>query len=436
MRFRYRKVDCRFWIRVLEVGAVLALATTALGEPKTPPGPEQIQKLVADLAAADFGRREAAQQQLIELGGAARQALEAVADSADLEQRLRARAILEHLRQRQSWEPSRVRLVAKDQPVADIFRAIADQTGNPIRIVGPRQNAEKRVSITLENVAFWQAIDQVCRQARLSSRVQDDPNRSGVIIAPGDSGNFPTAHEGPLRLRLVAYHRTVNQSLNYGDGTTSVQDSPTLNLELAWEQRFTLCRYAGWAQILEARTDAGEDLKTELRQKNALLQLYRRQHQVTFTPRLAPPTRPATRIGLLRVGILLATATDFQTLALASLTPGEVVERGGYELELQSAKEEATRNSYKLRFSRPIPYDRPNSLENVDEYLEVVGEKGAVLPANLQQVIGNKLSVTYTIFVPKKEGKPTSLRFVVGKIGPERRVEFVFKDVPLPRAGF
>lgn len=408
-------------------------ASSAEPSPAKSSAPEEAAaKLVEKLSSDDFKTREAAHKALLEMGESAREALRSAADSEDVEQRLRARSILDELARRDLWEPSRVTLHVRESPVLDVFREIERQTGNPVNWDRSPRSIDRRISIDFDKRTYWEAMDEVTRAGQVAPRPYDDVHLGGVVLTHGFLGKYPVSYQGPLRLRWTNYHRALSQTINFGDGVMDHQDSVTVNFELSWEQRLALCRYTGWPKILEAKTDAGEDLKLELKQRNALMHLARRQRQLTFSSRLRPPRLAAARLEKLRVAFDLVAAGDYQTLAIDSLAEGQIVAREGYELELLSVQEDMSRFEIKLRWSRPAPYDKMNSIEMVDEYLEVYGAGGKLLPVQLQQVHGDRNGARYSVVLPVKHGKPLSLAYKVARLQSRRTVEFSFQDVPLP----
>lgn len=410
------------------------LTSADTGQADSAPPLEKIRQWVADLADPDFSTRETAQRRLLKLGRLALDPLRAVQDSSDIEQRLRARDILRELDRQSLWEPTRVSRQEKDVLAVDVFRHLADETGNPIHWARSPKSFSQKVDVNWTSVPYWQAIDDLSRLSQIVPRVYDDPSRSGLVLTHGDPGDYPAAYVGPLRLHLLGLRRSTTLGLNLGDRVTDEQDSLELTSMLTWEQRFDLCRYTGRPRIVRALTDADEDLGIERPAAVAMMHLARRQRQLVFSSRIRPPSKPATRFTQLDLEFDFVAAGDFQKLEVKFDATSATTENNGYELELMETKKLTDRIEIVLNWSRPVPYDKMNLTDMADEYLEVLDESEQVLPHSLHQVVGGRESVRYTVHVLEKQGKPTAIRYNVAMLKSERTIRFRFRDVPLPVA--
>jgi hypothetical protein len=396
-------------------------------------GSEQpdVTRLIEQLAAPEFEVRENAQRQLIELGAVAKPALERALKSPDVEQRLRVQHILAELRREESWEPSLVRLQQVDAPALDVFRAIAEQTKNPVNWNRSAKSLDARVTVNWAGVPYWQAMDELCRQAQAVVAAYTDPAYSGLVINKGGPEQYPTAYHGPTRMRLTALDRMLNQRLNYGDGVLEQQENVSLSFMLHWEQRLALCRYMGRPIVAEALTDAGESLQPKSQMALTLMQLSRGQRHLTFQCRLDPPRKPAKRLTRLRLQLDLVAADSFATLEINGLEPMRTVEVDGYTLEHVETKQLADRWQITLRLTRPKPHDKFNSPTAVDEFLEITNAAGEAIGFHLVKVVGDENTVMYVVHVLKRPDGPVGLRFNVARTLHRRRAEYVFRDVPL-----
>ena len=394
--------------------------------------PEEVRLLVEQLAAPDYAVRDQAQRRLRDCGSAAKSALLSVLDSEDVEQRMRAEYLLSEIRRSELWTPSLVRLERRSAPNLDIFRAIAEQTGNPINWERTPKSLDRRIDVDWDGVSYWAALDDASRKARVVAHLYDDPRRGGVVLSHGDPGSYPTSYSGPLRLKLLSARRNLSESLNYGDELIDRQELLELSYALHWEQRFALCRYGGRPRILEATTDAGEDLRIERQAKFAQMPAPRRKRQLAFSSRLRSPSKPARRLKTLRIELELDVAGAFHALEIDRFDPGARAEHAGYALELLQHERDANRTVLAIRWVRPLPYDKINASDMADEYVEVLDAAGASLPFTQHQVLGDRWSVKYVLHVRNKHGEPASMRFSVALLRSARSVEFTFHDVPLP----
>lgn len=128
--------------------------------------------------------RAAAATSLAELGKAALPALEKAAAEAGAELRERLAEVLRKIRERERLasilpQPSRITLDARDMPIRGVFEKLSRQTGTAIDYSAIPEAG--RVTLSLDRVPLWTAIDQVCRA---SGRVMADVGPEHVVISP------------------------------------------------------------------------------------------------------------------------------------------------------------------------------------------------------------------------------------------------------------
>jgi hypothetical protein len=421
--------------RMLGMVSVFA-ALAGLAPAAQPPGPADLQRLVDDLASPRFTVREEAQRRLLEAGSAAREPVLRATKSDDVEQRLRAEQILREIKRAELWEPATIDLSCENAQVLDVFRAIADQSGNPVNWERTPKSLDRKVSVNWDKTPYWVAMDDTSRRAQVVPHMYDDPALSGVVLSHGTAGKYPVSYRGPLRLSLLTIRRSVSRTLDFGDQEVDDHQSLDLTFAMHWEQRFPLCRYGSRLRVLQALSDAGEDLRLESMGNYGHMPILRRQRQLIFSTRLRPPSKPTTKLTRLRVALELVAAGDYQTLAIRELRPNQSVQAAGHELRIISVRHDGADSAIVLALSRPQPYDKMNSTDMVDEYLEVLDANDKPIPFVQQQVQGNRLSVQYTVHVSAKRGAPASVRYHVAGLRSLREMEFNFENVPLPTNAF
>lgn len=418
----------------LSLGLVILVATLAasfttkslLGQ--TPP--TDPEKLVRDLASPHFTVREAAQRELLALGAVAKSALESAHASSDVEQRMRAEFVLRELSRAALWESSPITVDEKNATAKSLFDEIAKQSGNPINWDRTPKGLPESLSLTVHDRPYWEVLDQLCENAKVTAQFYDDPFRLGMQLTRGEPGRFPTASNGPLRLRLVTCRRALNQELNYGDRQTDSQDSLALSLVLNWEQRFAMCRYSGRPRILEARTDTGEDLRHDRRIPEVVMPVSRRQRQLGLNANLKPYSGQPKMLRVLRIAMDVEVAGEFLALSVPLGKADALAAEAGYELRLlDNGKQEPRR--FTIAWSRREPYDKANLSDMVDEYFEAVSAEGTVIQVNPLSVLGDRHAVKYTFIAART--RPVELRMNVARLRSRRTVEFAFYDVPLPQ---
>jgi hypothetical protein len=199
---------------------------------------DQVKAQVARLNADALADRTDAEQSLIKLGPAALDHLPEVTDRTPPEtaQRLaRIRQTLEQAQVDETGKPSLVTLIGDDLPLADVIARISQQTGNKIsdyREQFGEEAPESRVSLNLDKVEFWPAIDQVLDKSQLS--VYDFAGERGVFLVNCPPGQIPrktqACYAGPFRLEGTRFESL--RELRKPEG-----QSLKLFVNIAWEPR-------------------------------------------------------------------------------------------------------------------------------------------------------------------------------------------------------
>jgi hypothetical protein len=198
----------------------------------------EVKRLVAGLNANSLSQRAAAEQAIIALGPKALELLPEVTDKTppEVAQRLlRARQTLEQAQATAAAQSTLVTLIGEDLPLIDVLTRISQQTEN--KLVDYRgeigeEATEPRLSLNLEKVPFWTALDQVLDKADL--RTYDYVGGRGVYLVNRPSTyrsrTVGVSYAGPFRIeatRLEAVRDLQNPQ----------RTSLRLFMGVAWEPR-------------------------------------------------------------------------------------------------------------------------------------------------------------------------------------------------------
>jgi hypothetical protein len=187
----------------LDVRVRLTPEESRLGSAFPPPGaaprqatPAQIAAWVWLLGSTNDRARADAVRALREVGPAALPELLRLADSpaAAAGARGRAREVAGQIALDDVLTPHRVSLRLKDARLPDAVRELARQSGVKLELVEeelPGQT-EKRVSLDLPDVPFWEVLDRLCQDA-------------GLIASPEGGRSLRLARGKPVPPALVAY---------------------------------------------------------------------------------------------------------------------------------------------------------------------------------------------------------------------------------------
>jgi hypothetical protein len=165
------------------LAAVLMFAGAAWCLP-APQEDSRVQDLLVKLDDDSIEVRAAASAALAELGQPALPALKRAAAQAGVELKDRLSEIIRRIQDRERLAallppPSRITIHAKDLPLREVFAKLSKQTATAIDYSEVPENL--KVSITLDRVPLWKAIDQICRA---SGKVMPEVKADHVMITP------------------------------------------------------------------------------------------------------------------------------------------------------------------------------------------------------------------------------------------------------------
>src|SRR3972149_2745988 len=120
-------------------------------------------------------------------------------------------------------EASRVTLVSEAITLEDALKAVGEQTGN--EVVDLREDIDQgqgpsTLSLKLNGVAFWQALDEICRASGTGYDFYIGGGKLGVRRQEAES--FPVSYSGPLR--IMARTVMLKQSLAKGASRPTAGD--------------------------------------------------------------------------------------------------------------------------------------------------------------------------------------------------------------------
>ncbi len=301
------------------LGVLLITAGLALGQVEAPPNPElqsselakKVERLERMLGADTLQDREAAEKKLLELGPAVLPYLSIPNPRMSAEQRGRIQKIGDALRLKQavaSTSGTTVTLDVEKTKLSAVLKMIEEQTGN--RFVdyeehAAEEKADPEITLAVEGVPFWQAVDQVAAQAKLAIKpyVTDE----GDQVVPGVA-LVDRSTDGSWRSEFVAYDGAFRFEAVRMRARRGLRESDVNRLELfleaAWEPRLTPIAATVNFDSFSAKVDEGGLLgggESELpvtRRGKLALDVFEQSSE--FPVHLALPSRDAKQIKSIR----------------------------------------------------------------------------------------------------------------------------------------
>lgn len=305
--------------------AVILLAPAVVAGPG-PAGDigRQVRELVAKLDAGEVAARDEAEAGLSRLGPAALAHLPRITPrtSPELKQRLvRVRAALELQYAQAAGRPSKVTLAGESMKLSEVLAAIEKQTGN--KIVDRREADDRSdpvVKAKFNETPFWQALDDVLDQAKLSidPHAADDEGNpvAGVSIVRRRGGQADrrtnVSYAGPLRIEATSLQS--RRDLRSADtGQLKV------TLGVSWEPRISPVAVNQPAQNVKAVDDRGKPVAAGNEQADPEIPVVSGTKSLELEVPLALPSREAKRLASLKGKLVLLTPGRNETFRFEKL---------------------------------------------------------------------------------------------------------------------
>ncbi|HEY7311953.1 MAG TPA: hypothetical protein VH643_21495 [Gemmataceae bacterium] len=212
------------------------LAESAFAAPPTPeksapvPAVAALDAIIAKLGDTDFRKRDDATRRLEAEGLKALPALKKALGHPDAEVRRRVYDLIPRIEIGAFVSPRRVTLKMSDKPLRAILDEITKQTGQKIEFWTTPNMAQQSHDCDFKDVPLWEAIDWICRDAKLV--VQPSYNGDERITLQNQGGYTPHVHHaGAFRFVPVGFQMVRNTNFGLvGNSSSSGHRNETLTL--------------------------------------------------------------------------------------------------------------------------------------------------------------------------------------------------------------
>jgi len=286
-------------------GIVFALSVLAAADGRLEPPSEvasQVRRLVAELDSPELARRQAAEEELLNLGPKALDFLpgEAGPGKAEAAQRLaRVRRKLQQAQASLGLQPSRVSLEGK-MPLAQLLDQLEKQSGNAFatsRLSNRAELLQREFEFDFRQKPFWPALDAILGEAGVEVYPFGEHGRIELAVSgtPPGVARRHIAYPGPLRLELVG----VQAQRDFRSGAGSLK----LEIEAAWEPRVGPISLKQPLAEFEAVDDRGRRLTADTPEATLEIPVPRGPIASQFSVPLGLPSRDAKALREVR-GVL------------------------------------------------------------------------------------------------------------------------------------
>jgi hypothetical protein len=406
-----------------------------------PPLSEKVQKLVAQLDDDDLKVRDSAEAALIALGPPVIDLLPVATEKMSLELKARlarARTALEKAEIETFTKPTQLTLQG-EMKLSEAIKKIEETTGNALVDFRERFGQEvvdSVVKLDMENVPFWQGVDQLFDAAELTVYNYSDAETAGKLPFIARTKDDSSRSTGGI------YTSLFRLEVQRVDATRHLRKPTSHSLQvfadLVWEPRIRPIVILFPLQDLKAIDDLGNPLQVETEGTHEI-PIEGTNSGVETALALALPKRAATKIKSLTGKFTAVIPGRVETFTFGDLANAKnaSLERGGAVLTLENARKNEDLEEIRIR----LKFDKSaNALEshrgwiyNNENYLiDAAGKKIESGGSEARLVETNEVGLSYLFDL---EGRKLSeFQFVyktpaaIYKIP----VEFEFKDIELP----
>lgn len=419
---------------VLVLALVASLATLNAEPPE--PGEIRVARLIRELGAGDYSKREAADEQLARLGDLSRAHLEQALNDEDVEVRLRAKRLLERLKLDELWAAGSVRIQSQGQSASKALLELAAQSGNHIYIGDPYGNfAEKTLEANYASMSYWEAVDDICHRTGNRVRPHYDMHTPGIVISAGAAGNYPRAYAGPVRAQITSARRVFIEELNYEEQKAELTHSFQINLQFTWEDRFRIVGYATQPELVEAMTDTRATVSAAQPSGGGWNATTRGLRQVAAGMKLNPVPVSAKTLEFLKIKWGLIAIGEPAVLEVPRLEPERLYSQDDLAMRVEAIEKQPTaKYMLTLNVVRDLAMPEPQEVIFQEYEVELFDGQGRAFRLLSQTHAlterGVQLKVAYV--GESADSEPQALKLRYPRLRARRDLELVFRHVPLP----
>ncbi len=396
----------------------------------------RVARLIRDLGASEFSKRQDANDELAKLGQASRSQLEAALEYPDVEVRLRAKQLLDRLKLDELWNASIVRHEAHGQAASKILVALAAQSGNHIHIGEPYGHfVDPPLDVNYDGMTYWEAVDDVCGRSANRIRPHYDMHTPGIVISSGAPPKYPRAYSGPLRAQITGARRVFIEEVNYEEHKAELTHSFQINLQFSWEDRFGVVGYANQPELVEAMTDNQIVVSAAQPSGGGWSATTRGMRQVTASLKLNPVSVSAKTFDVFKIRWGLIAVGQRATLQFDDLEPNKLHAQDDLHVKLDGIETQpGAKYTVSLTVARDLAMPEPQEVIFQEYDVELLDGQGRSMRVQSQQQSlserGVQLKLTFGGESPQSE--PKTVRLHYPRLRARRDLELVFKNVPLP----
>ena len=432
-------------ILLLTIGTGTALAQEPAPSRRPLPA-SKAQLLIDQLDSKDYRDREKASKELAAEGDRALPYLKAALSKIESpEAQRRVEVLIHRLNSERVFRPSLVTVDCKNTPAKTVLKDLCKQAGYAYIDNG---NPDKKITVKLTGVPFWEAMEAVGDSAGLTVVPQDDEKKS-ISAYTSDTYSPHQFVNGPFKFTAT----NINSSRGIQLSNLPKRGQPTspeyigMSVQILAEPKLPIVGI-GQVTLLKANDDKGvsllppnnPEINEELRSVRFSVQSNYRSLSQSCGLNFNRGNREATLLKELHAKVALAILVEERPeITVENLLEAKKKKFAGVDLDLEIddvTEAMGTVNlkvTFRQRDANPNDYSWSNTAM---QRLAVLDDKGAKLVSNGVSEQTNGVGVVSMLmsFGPapgKKAGKPSKL-ILNEWVTETREIEFKFKNIPLP----
>jgi hypothetical protein len=426
-------------------GFLLLAGSAVLGQGSDAALKDRVAQLVERLDAPKAEAQDAAEKALIGLGPRVLPLLPDVTKTTPAARKERLERIVQALREAEetaNLDASKVTIKGKGIRLSEAIRQLQAQTGNAITDLREQLGSDvtnPAFDLEIENMPFFQALDQITQKAELELNFFTGDGSIGLMAAATMAEEAKAAQKtnpyvfytGPFRVTFKQIFASRN--LQAGSGSANAQ------FDVAWEPRLRPMLMALKADDFEIVDDQGNKVAPAVMQESTDVVLRQENPVAELNINMASPERKALKLAKLKIKAEITVPAAFRTFKFPSLASKNVEQKQG-DITVKLEDTEIDEQVWKVHVSVTYPEDGPafesyrQGLFNNKLWLQKADGSRFAWEGGYSNTgsDGGRLGFEY-LFV-EAPGKPADYQFVYETPSKVLTIplEFEFKDVPLP----
>lgn len=320
-----------------------------------------------------------------------------------------------------------VTLDLQDVPLPDAIEQFAQASEAPIRHnVRRRPWKDRRITLALDRVPFWSALDQFCEVAKCRYM---NWGSGKLMISPGPKHSGPVQIAGPCRFEITHASR----SLSYASGKEP-QTRLSLTMQVMWESGWPVAGIRHEPQLVAADRADGTSLVPKTKPTRRHFSRVYRSFAQHMSVNLVVPDRAGGSLSKLEgfVVFLLATRKEEGVIEGILEAKGQSANAAELEVQIDSVEMAGSRCVISLTETQPQQETDENRQLRTPVTYMLVDAAGKTHHPGHSRSRGNKNQQTWTLQYALNGATPAKLVFVWQTDVEETEVGFEFENLPLP----